>query len=69
MRNVVIIDALIVGLCVLTITLLLSNRMLDIQSIYPRHLIWGRVVIRIALAALLYFLRLREPVRKPAGGF
>jgi hypothetical protein len=68
-RNVAIIDALIVGLCVLTITPLLSNRMLDVQSIYPGHLIWGRSVVRLALAALLYFLRPREPGWKPAGDF
>ena len=68
-RNVAIIDALIVGLCVLTITPLLSKPDGGYPKIYPRHLIWGRVVIRLALAALLYFLRSRDPFRKPAGVF
>jgi hypothetical protein len=68
-RNVAIIDALAVGLCILGITPLVSHRMLDIQRIYPGHLIWGRSVIRLALAALLYFLRPREPDWKPAGHF
>jgi hypothetical protein len=47
--------AFTVGLCILAITPLVSHRMPDIQRIYPGHLIWGRSVIRIALAALFYF--------------
>jgi hypothetical protein len=43
--------------------------MLDIQSIYPGHLLWARSVIRPALAALLYYLQPREAQWKPAGDF
>jgi hypothetical protein len=68
-RNVAIIDALTVGLCILAVTPLVSLWMLDIQSIYPGHLIWARSVIRLALAALLYYLRPRESGWKPAGNF
>ena len=68
-RNVAIIDALTVGLCILAFTPLVSRWMLDIQSIYPGHLIWTRSVIRLALAALLYYLRPREMQWKPAGDF
>jgi hypothetical protein len=68
-RNVAIIDALTVGLCILGFTPLVSRWMLDIQSIYPEHLIWARSVIRLALAVLLYYLRPREPQWKPAGDF
>jgi hypothetical protein len=68
-RNVAIIDALTVGLCILAFTPLVSHWMLDIQSIYPGHLIWARSVIRLALAALLYYLRPRETQWKPVGDF
>ena len=68
-RNVAIIDAFTVGLCILAVTPLVSRRMLDIQSIYPGHLVWARSVIRLALAALLYFLRPRESQWKPSGKF
>jgi hypothetical protein len=36
--------------------------MLDIQSIYPGHLLWAR-------SALLYYLQPREAQWKPAGDF
>lgn len=68
-RNVAIIDALTVGLCILAITPLLSRSMLDIQSIYPGHLIWARSMIRLALAGLLFYLRPRDTQWKPAGDF
>ena len=54
---------------ILAVTPLLSLWMLDIQSIYPGHLIWVRSVIRLALAALLYYLRPRERQWKTAGNF
>jgi hypothetical protein len=59
-RNVAIIDVLIVGLCILAITPLLSLYTLDIRRLYPGYLIWGRSLVRLALAALLFYLRPRE---------
>ena len=59
-RNVAIVNGLIVGLCILAITPLLSLYTLDIRRLYPGYLIWGRSLIRLALAAALYFLRPRE---------
>ena len=41
-RNVAIVDGLIVGLVILAVTPLLSFYTVDIQRIYPGHLIWGR---------------------------
>jgi hypothetical protein len=61
-RNVAIVDALIAGLCVLTFTPLLSLYTLDLGRIYPPYMIWGRSVVRLALAALLWYLRPREAV-------
>ena len=58
-RNVAILDALIVGLCILAITPLLSLKMLDLGSLYPPYLIWGRSLVRLALAAVLFFARPR----------
>ena len=68
-RNLAIVDALIVGLFILSVTPLLSHRMLDIQKFYPAHLIWGRSVVRLGLAAILFYLRPRERHWEPAGKF
>jgi hypothetical protein len=68
-RNLAIVDALIVGLFILSVTPLLSHRMLDIQKIYPAHLIWGRSVVRLGLAAVLLYLRPWERHWEPAGNF
>lgn len=62
--NVAIVNALIVGLCVLAITPLLSLYTLDVRRLYPGYLIWGRSLARLALAALLFYLRPRERVRE-----
>src|SRR5258708_7127204 len=59
-RNVAIVNALIVGLCILALTPLLSLYTLDIRRLYPGYLIWGRSLIRLVLAAVLYFLRPRQ---------
>ncbi len=68
-RNVAIVDALIAGLCILAVTPLLSLWMTDIRSLYPAYLLWGRSVVRLAIAALLYGLRPREARWEPAGNF
>ena len=65
-RNVAIVSGLIVGLCILAITPLLSLYTLDIRRLYPGYLIWGRSLIRLALAAVLYFLRPRETLEGPS---
>ena len=39
-RNVAIVDALIVGLCILSVTPLLSLWTTDIRSVYPAYLLW-----------------------------
>ena len=61
-RNVAIIDAVIVGLAVLAVTPLISLARLDIGSLYPGYLIWGRSVARLAIAASLFYLRPHEKV-------
>ncbi len=59
-RNVAVIDALIVGLCVLALTQLLSLYTTDIQRLYPTHLLWVRPALRLLVAALLLYLRPRK---------
>jgi hypothetical protein len=59
-RNVAIIDGFIVGFCVLAATPLISLATLPIAEIYPGRLVWGRSLIRLALAALFYVLRPRN---------
>src|SRR5438132_11976780 len=59
-RNVAILDALIVGLCILAITPLLSLQMLDLGSLYPSYLICGRSLVRLVLAAVLFYAGRRD---------
>ena len=59
-HNVAIINAFIVGLCVLAVTPLVSLYTLDVRGLYPGYVIWGRSLVRLALAALLLYLRPRE---------
>jgi hypothetical protein len=68
-RNVAIVDGLIVGLVILAVTPLLSFYTVDIQRIYPGHLIWGRSAIRLVFAAVFFYLRPREVPSKPVGNF
>jgi hypothetical protein len=68
-RNVAIVHALIAGLGILALTPLISLYTLDIQKIYPGHLVWGRSLVRLAIAAFLYFLKPREKYSGPVGGF
>jgi hypothetical protein len=67
-RNVSIIDAFIVGLCILAVTPLVSLWTLDVRRLYPGYIIWGRCLVRFVLAAVLFLLRPRE-ARKPMAGF
>ena len=57
-RNVAVFNGLIVGLCVLSLTAMLSVKLLD--GIYPAYLIWGKALVRLALAAVLLYVRPRE---------
>lgn len=68
-RNIAVVDALIVGLCILSVTPLLSLWGTDIRSIYSAYLLWGRSVVRLAIAALLYWLKPRETRWEPVGEF
>ena len=68
-RNVAIVDGLIVGLCILALTPLLSLWMTNIRYMYPGYLLWGRSALRLATAALLYWLRPRHVHWEPIGNF
>jgi hypothetical protein len=68
-RNLAIIDALMVGLCILAITPLISLYTLDVSRLYPAYAVWGRSLVRLALAAFLYFLRPKKAGWNPVGNF
>jgi hypothetical protein len=68
-RNVAIIDAVSVGLCVLAVTPLVSLYTSDLGRLYPAYLVWGRSFVRLALAGVLYYLRPRRTGWKPVGNF
>ena len=69
LRNVAIVDRLIAGLCILAATPLLSLWMTDIRSIYPAYFLWGRSTVRLAIAALAYWLRPQHAPWEPIGNF
>jgi hypothetical protein len=54
---------------ILALTPLISLYALDIHKIYPSFLVWGRSLVRLAVAALLYFLKPRQKYSGPVGGF
>jgi hypothetical protein len=56
-RNVAVIDAFIVGLCVLAVTPLISRATLPIREIYPDYLVWGRSVVRLIVAGVFWWVR------------
>ena len=68
-RNVAIIDAVSVGLCILAVTPLVSLYTSDLGRLYPAYLVWGRSFVRLALAGVLYYLRPRRTSWKPVGKF
>ena len=68
-RNVAIVDGLIAGLCILAVTPVLSLWMTDIRNVYPAYLLWGRSAVRLAIGALLYWLRPRHVHWEPIGNF
>ena len=68
-RNVAIIDGMTVGLCILAVTPLISLYTLVVQPLYPAYLVWGRSLVRLVLAGILYYLRPRESHWRPAGNF
>jgi hypothetical protein len=59
-RNVAIIDALIFGLCLASVTPLFSFYTLGLERFFPAYLIWVRALVRLAFAGLLYYLRPHE---------
>jgi hypothetical protein len=68
-RNVAVVDALIAGLCILALTPLLSLWMTDIRTMYPGYFLWGRSAVRLAMAALVYWLRPRHVHWEAIGNF
>ena len=58
-RNVIIIDALIAGLCILVVTPLVSLLTLDIRPLYPGYLLWGRSAARLVVVWVFLYLRPR----------
>ena len=59
-RHARVIDASILGLCVLAVASPLSLYTTDLGRIYPAYFVWGRSVLRLAVAALFYYLRPEE---------
>ena len=68
-RNLAIIDGLTVGLCISAVTPIVAFYTLDLGRLYPAYTIWGRSLVRLLLAGILYYLRPPEVHWKPAGNF
>jgi hypothetical protein len=69
MRNVAIVDALAIGLCILAFTPIISLYTTDVRSLYPGYLIWTRSVGRLVLACVVWWLRPRKAHWEPVGNF
>ena len=69
MRNVAIVHAVAVGLCILAVTPIISLYTTDVRSLYPGYLIWARSLGRLVLAGVIWWLRPRETHWKPVGNF
>ena len=54
-----IIDAFMLGLCILALVPLVSLYTLDVRRLYSGYVFWARPLWRLPLAALLYYLRPR----------
>src|SRR5260370_16443680 len=65
-RNVAILDALTVGLCILAFTPLWSLYTLDMRQLYPSYLILGRSGVPFLVAALLFSLLPHQSVPRPS---
>lgn len=53
MRNVAIVDAVAIGLCILAVTPIISLYTTDVRSLYPGYLIWTRSLGRLVLASVV----------------
>ena len=54
MRNVAIVDAVAIGLCILAVTPIISLYTTDVSSLYPAYLIWTRSLGRLVLAGVAW---------------
>ena len=68
-RNAAVVDGLIVGLVILSVTPLLSLYTVDIRRIYPGHLVWGRSVVRLAFAAFFVLSAAAGDALETCGAF
>ena len=56
-RNVAILDAFIIGFCMLAVTPLISRATLPLREIYPDYLVWSRSVVRLVMAGVFWWVR------------
>ena len=68
-RNVAVVDGLIVGLVVLAVTPLLSLYTVDIQRIYPTHLVWARSLARASIRGVLLLSTAARGAVETGGAF
>jgi hypothetical protein len=56
-RNVAILNAIAVGLCIAAVASVVSLYTLDASKLYPAPTVWGHSLVRLGVAALLFYLR------------
>jgi hypothetical protein len=59
-RNVAVLDAFIIGFCVLAVTPLIARATLPLREIYPDYMVWGRSVVRLVLAGVFWWVRPKQ---------
>src|SRR5262249_34223747 len=65
-RNVAILNAIAVGLCIAAVASVVSLYTLDASRLYPTSTVWGHALLRSAVAALLFYLRPGEATSSQA---
>jgi hypothetical protein len=59
-RNVAILNAIAVGLCIAAFSSVVSLYTLDANRLYPAYAVWAHSLLRLMVAALLFYLRPHE---------
>jgi hypothetical protein len=56
-RNVAVLNAVAVGLCIAAVASVASLYTLDAGKLYPASIVWGHSLLRLVVAASLFYLR------------
>jgi len=56
-RNLAVLGAVAVGLCIAAVTSVISLYTFDASRLYPASIVWGHSLLRLSMAALLFYVQ------------